>query len=426
VNAGTRIALSPPGGRVGRGAVPGSTRDLNSPSPLPCGPTKARSGNEPWPHPRERGEGADLALYVHWPFCVSKCPYCDFNSHVRASVDQAAWREALLADLAWEARLLPGRRLGSIFFGGGTPSLMPPATVEALIEAAEAHWGFSPDIEITLEANPSSVEAARFADLASAGVNRVSLGLQSLDETALRFLGRAHDVDEGLAALETAQRVFRRVSFDLIYALPRQSEAAWRAELARALGFGTGHLSLYQLTIEPGTRFAALAAKGELEQADPDHGATLYELTQAMAEEAGLPAYEISNHARPGEESRHNLAYWRYLYYAGIGPGAHGRRGGMATQRHRKPENWLAGIARSGNGISEETLLGERDQGVEAVLMGLRLREGISLERLGGLIDMAKAGRLEAQGLLALEGDRMRATHAGMLLLNRILAEIVT
>jgi len=253
-------------------------------------------------------ETSDLALYVHWPFCVSKCPYCDFNSHVREGVDQARWRDALLADLAHEAAETRGMRLGSIFFGGGTPSLMPPATVAGLIAAAEDHWGFAPDIEITLEANPSSVEAARFAALAAAGVNRVSLGLQSLDDTALRFLGRAHDVAEGLAALDTAQAVFGRVSFDLIYALPGQSEAAWQAELGRALGFGTSHLSLYQLTIEPGTRFAALAAKGELIPADPDESAALYELTQEMAEAAGLPAYEISNHARPGAESRHNLA----------------------------------------------------------------------------------------------------------------------
>ena len=272
-----------------------------------------------------------LALYIHWPFCVSKCPYCDFNSHVRASIDQDQWREALLADLAHEARATPGRRLGSIFFGGGTPSLMPAATVAALIEAAQAHWGFADDVEITLEANPSSVEAARFADLACAGVNRVSLGLQSLDDGNLRFLGRAHDVGEGLMALGTAQSAFDRVSFDLIYALPGQDAGSWAAELERALAFGTGHLSLYQLTIEPGTRFAAMAARGELKPADPDESAALYELTQDMAGAAGLPAYEISNHARPGEESRHNLTYWRYGDYAGIGPGAHGRRDGRST-----------------------------------------------------------------------------------------------
>jgi oxygen-independent coproporphyrinogen-3 oxidase len=368
-------------------------------------------------------DGEALALYIHWPFCVSKCPYCDFNSHVRESIDQGQWRDALLADLAHEARETPGRRLGSIFFGGGTPSLMPPATVAALIEAAEAHWGFAPGIEITLEANPSSVEAARFADLAAAGVNRVSLGVQSLDDEALRFLGRAHDVDEALMALGTAQSVFDRVSFDLIYALPGQGAEAWRAELEQALSFGTSHLSLYQLTIEPGTRFAAMAARGELVPADPDESAALYELTQEMTGAAGIPAYEISNHARPGEESRHNLAYWRYQSYAGIGPGAHGRRGGRATQRHRKPENWLAALARNGNGLSEEREIPPAEQGVEALLMGLRLAEGMVLvpERL----EMDSVKRLSAQGLLALEADRLRVTRPGMLLLDAILAAIV-
>jgi len=364
-----------------------------------------------------------LALYVHWPFCVSKCPYCDFNSHVRESVDQAQWRDALLADLAHEAGETQGRRLTSIFFGGGTPSLMPPATVAALIEAAEAHWGFDPDIEITLEANPSSVEAARFADLAAAGVNRVSLGLQALDDRALRFLGRAHDVAEGLEALETAQSAFARVSFDLIYALPGQSADAWAAELGRALSFGTGHLSLYQLTIEPGTRFAALAAKGEIVPADPDESAALYELTQAMTGAAGLPAYEISNHARPGEESRHNLSYWRYRNYAGIGPGAHGRRGGHAVQRHRKPENWLAALARNGHGISEEVEIPAADRGVEALLMGLRLAEG--MDAPDEMLELDAVARLSAQGLLERSGTRLTTTSRGMLLLDAILAEVV-
>jgi oxygen-independent coproporphyrinogen-3 oxidase len=373
----------------------------------------------------ETGADAPLALYIHWPFCISKCPYCDFNSHVRASVDQQQWRDALLQDLAHEARELPGRPLGSIFFGGGTPSLMPVETVAALIEAAERRWGFAPGIEITLEANPSSVEAARFADLAAAGVNRVSLGLQALDNEALRFLGRAHDVSEGLAALDTAQRAFARVSFDLIYARPGQSEAGWRAELARALSLGTGHLSLYQLTIEPGTRFAAMAAKGDLLEADPDHSAALYETTQAMTEEAGLPAYEISNHARLGEESRHNLAYWRYQPYAGIGPGAHGRRGGKATQRHKKPENWLSALARNGHGIQEEVEVAPREQAVEALLMGLRLREGVDLARFPGAVDAGAVRKLTSQGLLVAEGTRLRVTPAGMLLLDAILAEIV-
>jgi oxygen-independent coproporphyrinogen-3 oxidase len=305
--------------------------------------------------------------------------------------------------------------------------------VAAIIEAAESHWGFAPGIEITLEANPSSVEASRFADLASAGVNRVSLGLQSLDDEALRFLGRAHDLAEGIAALETAQRVFERASFDLIYALPSQTEAQWSAELQRALSFGTGHLSLYQLTVERGTRFGALAAKGELPQANPDHAASLYELTQSMAEGAGIPAYEISNHARPGQESRHNLAYWRYQSYLGIGPGAHGRRGGSVTQRHKKPENWLSALARNGHGIADEQVLTGGDKAAEAILMGLRLREGIDLGRIArmagkpanALVHAKAVEKLEAQGLLASNGGRLRATAAGMLLLDAILAEIV-
>lgn len=373
------------------------------------------------------------ALYIHWPFCVSKCPYCDFNSHVRDQVDVPAWEAALLADMAHEAGLTGKRALSSIFFGGGTPSLMPPALVETLIGAAERLWGFSPDIEITLEANPNSVEAARFADLAAAGVNRVSLGLQALDNDALHFLGRAHDVDEGLAALDTAQGAFVRVSFDLIYARPGQSEADWEAELARALAFGTGHLSLYQLTIEPGTRFATLVAQGKLTPADPDHGATLYELTQAMTGAAGIPAYEISNHARAGEQSRHNLTYWRYGDYAGIGPGAHGRRGGLATLRHRKPENWLNGIDRNGHGIQSEEPLSAIDRAREALLMGLRLHEGVDLTRIAKasgiasdrLIDRAAVERLAGMGFIVRSGERVRVTAAGMLLLDAILPDIV-
>lgn len=349
-----------------------------------------------------------LALYIHWPFCVSKCPYCDFNSHVRDQVDQAAWREALLADLAHEARLTEGRKLGSVFFGGGTPSLMPPETAAALIDAAQRHWGFADDIEITLEANPSSVEAARFAELASAGVNRVSLGLQALEDQVLEFLGRAHRVDESLAALETAQRHFGRVSIDLIYARPDQSAAAWDAELARAISFGTKHMSLYQLTIEPGTRFATDVAKRQWQPLDDDAAADLYELTQARMEAAGLPAYEISNHAAPGQESRHNLAYWRYQDYIGIGPGAHGRRTGMATQRHRKPENFLSAIERNAHGLQSEIKLDPATQAMEALLMGLRLREGVDISALsdrfaidsGDLVDWAAVDKLEALGFV--------------------------
>ena len=372
-----------------------------------------------------------LALYVHWPFCVSKCPYCDFNSHVRESVDQDAWREAMLADLAHEARAAPGRRLGSIFFGGGTPSLMPPATVAAVLDAAERAWGFAPDIEITLEANPSSVEAARFADIAAAGINRVSLGLQALDEQALRFLGRAHDVAEGLAALATAQGVFDRVSFDLIYARPDQRLAAWEAELGRALAFGTEHLSLYQLTIEPGTRFATDAAKGRLIVPDGDSAADLFEATRAIAAAAGLLAYETSNHARPGAQSRHNLTYWRYHDYVGIGPGAHGRRGGFATARRKKPENWLAAVARNGHGIEIEDRLTPYDRATEALLMGLRLAEGIDLKHVAALaggdapIDRVAVARLQDQGLVRLTPDRLIVTEAGALLLDAILPLVV-
>jgi putative oxygen-independent coproporphyrinogen III oxidase len=374
-----------------------------------------------------------LALYVHWPFCVSKCPYCDFNSHVRDMVDQDAWREALLADLAHEAALTPGRRLGSVFFGGGTPSLMPPATVAAILSAAEAHWGFADGIEITLEANPSSVEAARFADLARAGVNRVSLGLQALEDAALAYLGRAHDVSEGLAALATAQSVFARVSFDLIYARPGQTEAAWAAELERALGFGTEHLSLYQLTIEPGTRFATDHAAGRIAMPDPDLAADLFAATRETAAAAGLPAYEISNHARPGAESRHNLTYWRYRDYLGVGPGAHGRRGGLATVRRRKPENWMAAVTRNGHGLEREDPLTPVERTTEALLMGLRLGEGVDLARiaaLGGtepdaLVDAPQVGLLSREGLIARAGDRLRVTERGFVLLDSILAAVV-
>jgi oxygen-independent coproporphyrinogen-3 oxidase len=374
-----------------------------------------------------------LALYIHWPFCVSKCPYCDFNSHVRETVDQAAWADALLADMAYEAALTPGRPLSSIFFGGGTPSLMPPATVAALIDAAEKHWGFTDDIEITLEANPSSVEAARFADLAAAGVNRVSLGLQSLDDAALVFLGRAHSVTESLAALAIAQTEFARVNIDLIYARPDQIAVEWEAELARAIGFGTDHMSLYQLTIEPGTRFATLVREGQFVPADDDEAASLYELTQAMTSAAGLPAYEISNHARVGQQSRHNLTYWRYGDYIGIGPGAHGRRLKTATQRHKKPENFLSGVGRNAHGLVSEEPLDAETRATEALLMGLRLAEGIDLtdiaSRTGvaadGLVDSQAVAGIEKLGLIRQNGTHLIVTPQGMPLLDAILPQIV-
>ena len=373
------------------------------------------------------------ALYVHWPFCLAKCPYCDFNSHVRESVDVELWRAGLLADMRHEAELAGGEALTSIFFGGGTPSLMPHALVGELLAEAERLWGFATDIEITLEANPSSVEAANFAALADAGINRVSLGLQSLEDEALQFLGRLHDAREGLAALDVAQRHFERVSFDLIYALPGQGPAMWEAQLHRALGFGTGHLSLYQLTIEPGTRFASMVRRGEFEPLDDDEAADLFTLTRDLTAAAGLPAYEISNHARPGEESRHNLTYWRYQDYAGIGPGAHGRRGGFATQRHRKPENWLAAIERNGHGVQGERALSVTEQASEALLMGLRLTEGIDLAAMSArfgvdqqaLVDRREVDRLAQLGLVARNGTRLIVTDAGMPLLDAILGELV-
>ena len=381
---------------------------------------------------RSRNEFAEpFALYVHWPFCVSKCPYCDFNSHVRADVDQAAWRTALLADLAHEAAMLPGRTLGSIFFGGGTPSLMPPATVAAIIDAAARHWRVADEVEITLEANPSSVEAAKFADLAVAGVNRVSLGLQALDDATLAFLGRAHSVTEGLGALETAQAAFARLSFDLIYARPDQTPEAWDGELARALSFGTEHLSLYQLTIEPGTKFATLFQQGKLVPLDNDAAADMFESTRTRLSAAGLPAYEISNHARIGAESRHNLTYWRYGDYAGIGPGAHGRRDGVATVRHKKPENWLGALTRNGHGMVSEDVLPARDRAVEALLMGLRLREGVDLEQIAARSGIAEpvnqdaVARLAALGLIDHAPPRLTVTERGFGVLDAILTEVV-
>ncbi len=374
-----------------------------------------------------------LALYIHWPFCISKCPYCDFNSHVRESVDQDAWRSALLSDMAHEAALTKGRPLTSIFFGGGTPSLMPPATVAALIDTAQTHWGFADDIEITLEANPSSVEAARFVDLAKAGVNRVSLGLQSLDDAALAFLGRAHSVSESLDALAIAQQYFSRVNIDLIYARPDQTADQWEAELRQALSFGTDHMSLYQLTIEPGTRFETMVRTGQFIPADNDEAATLYDMTQSITTAAGLPAYEISNHARPGSESRHNLCYWRYDDYIGIGPGAHGRRLNTATQRHKKPENFSAAIGRNAHAIASEETLDPTSRATEALLMGLRLAEGICLNRLSqktgiaadALLDARAVERIASLGLIHRIGSKVTVTPKGMPLLDAILPEIV-
>lgn len=373
------------------------------------------------------------ALYIHWPFCAKKCPYCDFNSHVRNEVDAQAWQHALLADMRHEARIAGGVPLRSIFFGGGTPSLMPPQLVETLIDEAERLWGLASDIEITLEANPGSVETARFAALAAAGVNRISLGIQSLDDDILQFLGRLHSARDALDAIATAQRHFGRVSIDLIYARPGQQARQWEAELARALALGTDHLSLYQLTIEPNTRFATDVRRGLFSPLEDDPAAELYCLTQSMMREAGLPAYEISNHARPGEESRHNLTYWRYEDYCGIGPGAHGRRAGHATERHRKPENYLAAVERQRHGIRGERKLGKAEQASEALLVGLRLADGVDLSRLAlrfgiaahELVDEARIALHCELGLLQRDGDKIALSEAGMPLLDALLGEIV-
>ncbi len=339
----------------------------------------------------------------------------------------------MLADMEHEFRLTSGRTISSLFFGGGTPSLMPPELVGKVIEKAEQLWGFSEDIEITLEANPSSVETSKFADLARVGVNRISLGLQSFDDHSLQFLGRPHNAAEGLIALDVARAHFARVSFDLIYALPGQSLSTWKSQLERALAFGTSHLSLYQLTIEPGTRFATMVREGAFTPLDEDTSAEMFDLTREFTAAAGIPAYEVSNHARPGQESRHNLTYWRYQDYCGIGPGAHGRRLGRATVRHRKPENWLAAVAEQGHGISEERVLGQREQACEAMLMGLRLAEGIDLAQLAerlhlrqdALFDAAKLAFYRKHGLAWQKGDRIGITETGMPLLDALLSELV-
>jgi putative oxygen-independent coproporphyrinogen III oxidase len=378
-----------------------------------------------------------LALYLHWPFCLAKCPYCDFNSHVRERIDQARFAGALRAELAWEAQRLGRRRLTSIFFGGGTPSLMEPATAAALIDDAARWFDPVPGLEITLEANPTSVGAGRLADFRAAGVNRVSLGVQSLDPAALAFLGRQHSAEQAVAALELARCLFPRVSFDLIYARPDQTEPAWRVELRRALALAADHLSLYQLTIEPGTRFATLAARGEIVLPEGDAAAALYEATAEEAGAFGLAAYEVSNYARRGAESRHNLSYWRYEDYAGIGPGAHGRvtvDGALrATRRHRAPEAWAELVEHSGHGTTEETPVPPAERAREALLMGLRLAEGVDAARfaartglaLEAALDLPMVAAAEAEGYLVREPGRLRATAEGRLRLDALLAAVV-
>jgi putative oxygen-independent coproporphyrinogen III oxidase len=377
--------------------------------------------------------GAGFGIYVHWPFCLSKCPYCDFNSHVRhEKPDEARFVRAIASELAHAAARTGARTAGSIFFGGGTPSLMRPAAVGAILDAIRRHWTLASDCEITLEANPTSVEAENFRGYREAGVNRVSLGLQALDDASLQALGRLHTVEEALAALEIAKREFARVSFDLIYARPEQAPAAWRAELARALAQQVEHLSLYQLTIEDGTPFAALHRAGRLRVPDAEAARTLWDITQELCDAAGLPAYEISNHALPGAESRHNLVYWRHGEYVGVGPGAHGRivesgaRFATATERH--PEGWLKLVEERGHGLVIDDQLTGPEQADEFLLMGLRLREGVDRERYAELsgrdLDPARVAALESEGLVECVGGRVRVTAAGFPILDAVVADL--
>lgn len=375
-----------------------------------------------------------FGVYVHWPFCAAKCPYCDFNSHVRhVPPDQPRFAAAFASEIAAMAARAPGRTVSSIFLGGGTPSLMEPATVGAILDAVAAHWSVADGAEVTLEANPSSVEADRFRGYRAAGVNRVSLGVQALNDGDLKFLGRLHNVEDALRAVDVARATFPRLSFDLIYARPGQTPQAWAAELTRATKLAADHLSLYQLTIEEGTPFAALYKAGKLKVPGEDDAADLYAATQEVCDAAGLPAYEISNHAAPGAECRHNLVYWRYGEYAGIGPGAHGRLrqadGRHATAAEKRPEAWLEKVEAAGDGIVTDDVLTREEEGDEMLLMGLRLAEGIDLSRYrllsGRPLDPARLADLAAHGMVErTNGDRVRATRAGFFVLDAVVADL--
>ena len=379
-----------------------------------------------------------LALYVHWPFCRSKCPYCDFNSHVAAEIEQERWRRAYLAELAAQSAGTEGRVLTSVFFGGGTPSLMDPATVAAILEAAAARWSLAPDLEVTLEANPTSAEAAGFAALRAAGVGRLSLGVQALNDADLRTLGRQHSAMEALAALELAIRTFPRVSFDLIYARPGQSAAAWKGELAQAVSLGTGHLSVYQLTLEPETSLHRRWERGEFVPPGEDAAADLFEATREALSAAGLPAYEISNHARPGEECRHNLTYWQGGDWLGLGPGAHARLtwpdgARLALANRRDPAEWLAAVERHGHGALPAERLSHADRLNERLLMGLRLSAGLSRagiraefgRDLPDLLDRRALLRLLDGGFLRLDDHALAATPDGLQRLDAVLSALV-
>ncbi len=375
-----------------------------------------------------------FGVYVHWPFCLSKCPYCDFNSHVRhTAIDEERFARAFAREIETTAARVPGRRVTSIFLGGGTPSLMAPRTVGAILDAIGRHWRVAPDVEITLEANPTSVEATRFAGYRAAGVNRVSLGVQALDDLSLKTLGRLHTAREALDAVAIARRAFDRYSFDLIYARPGQTPAMWRDELKLAIAEAAEHLSLYQLTIEEDTPFFGLHAMGKLQTPDEPTARALYDTTQEVCAAHGLPAYEISNHARPGAECRHNLVYWRGDEYAGIGPGAHGRLdingARQATATDRRPEAWLMRVEANGDGIVTDDRLNSVERADEFLLMGLRLAEGIDPERYASLagraLDPRRIAVLREEGAIAVEADgRLRVTQAGFPVLDAVVADL--
>jgi putative oxygen-independent coproporphyrinogen III oxidase len=375
-----------------------------------------------------------FGVYLHWPFCLSKCPYCDFNSHVRhAAIDEARFVRAFTAEIAATAARVPGRTVSTIFFGGGTPSLMQPDTVAAILDTIGKHWTVAPDVEVTLEANPTSVEATRFQGYRAAGVNRVSLGVQALNDPALKELGRLHTADEALAAVAIARKIFQRYSFDLIYARPGQTPQDWASELTRAIGEAAEHLSLYQLTIEPETPFATLAAAGKLKVPDDDGARDLWDVTQEVCAAHGLPAYEISNHARAGAECRHNLVYWRGHEYAGIGPGAHGRLNidgrRFATATERRPEAWLMRVEAGGHGVTVDDMLTGEERADEFLLMGLRLAEGIDPYRYEALagrpLDPKRIATLHAEGAVETTADgRLRVTLSGFPVLDAVVADL--
>lgn len=377
---------------------------------------------------------SEIGIYVHWPFCAAKCPYCDFNSHVRAQIEEDEWIAAIRRELAFVASHTdnPRPKVGSIFFGGGTPSLMKGKAVEETLAEIAMHWPLADCVEITLEANPSSADAERFRDYRRAGINRLSVGVQALNDHDLKFLGRLHNSREARNAVSLATSLFDRVSIDLIYARPRQTPSSWRAELGEALAFGTGHMSLYQLTIENGTPFAALARSGGLHPVCDDTAAELYEITQDVSDEAGLPAYEISNHALPGQECCHNLNYWRYGAYVGVGPGAHGRIDvdgtRLATSTERLPERWIARVARDGHGFTEFAPVARTDAAREHLLMNLRLAEGIDLSawrtRWGLELRAPRLTALVEEGFLQYRRSHLAATRKGRLLLNTLIAAL--